>query len=70
MTTSKFYNQTLPRNKLINCIIIGTGKIGIDLYIKCLKMGKCTIQLFLGGCCSTLMSSLAVVSSFCIRFEV
>ena len=21
----------------MNCIIIGTGKIGIDLYIKCLK---------------------------------
>ena len=37
MTISKFYNQTLPRNRLINCIIIGTGKIGIDLYIKCLK---------------------------------
>ena len=33
-------------NEKINCVIVGTGKIGIDLYIKCQKSNRATI-LFL-----------------------
>ncbi|MDC0344296.1 hypothetical protein OAM66_02190 [Pelagibacteraceae bacterium] len=34
-------------NEKINCVIVGTGKIGIDLYIKCQKSKKFNkIQIF------------------------